>query len=490
MPMILTLDIGTSSARAMLFDRHARALNGHESRVETSVRTTPDGGVEIDVEGLFEGVVGCIDELLARAGPLAGRIAAVASTTLVGNVLGVDREGRPITPLYTWADTRSTRAAAELRGELDESAVHDRTGCLLRSSYLPAQLRWLRHSAPELWQRVARWISIGEYLHLRLFGRAGVSLSVASWSGLLDRRRLCWDEELLGAAGITEEQLSPLVDRDQPERGLLPDFARRWPALASVPWFPAIGDGAASNIGCGCVGPRRMALALGTSGAIRVMLEHDVSPIPAGLWVYRVDRRRRLLGGALSEGGNMFAWLRDTLALDADSDAVETELAALPPDGHGLTVLPFLAGERSPGWHGQARAAFVGLGLHTRPVDILRAGLETIGYRFAILAALARQAVPEATEVIGSGGPLYQSRVWPQILADILGTPLALSAEPEATSRGVALLALEALGEIDTLEALPAEIGETRQPDREHRAAYMAGAARHYRLYDLLVAHR
>ncbi len=486
-PLILTLDIGTSSVRAMLFDASAQPVRGQDTRADTPVRTTPDGGVEVDADQLLAAITRCIDELLAAAGPLAGRIVAVASASLVGNVLGVAADGQPLTPVYTWADTRSAEVAAELRAELDEIAVHDRTGCLLRSSYLPAQLRWLRRAAPELVRRVQRWMSIGEYLHLRLFGAASVSFSVASWSGLLDRRLLRWDPELLGAAGITAGQLSPLVDRDQSAAGLLPSFARRWPALATVPWFPAIGDGAASSVGCGCVTPGHMALALGTSGAVRVMLEREVVRIPRGLWVYRVDRRRSLLGGALSEGGNLWAWLRETLALNADAAAVEAELEALPPDGHGLTVLPFLAGERSPGWHGKARAAIVGLSLHTRPSEILRAGLESIGYRFALLAALAREAVPEVTEVVASGGPITRSAAWAQIISDILQTPLSLSAEAEATSRGVALLALEALGHIQSLDQVPAAMGATCRPVPEHELIYAAGAERHRRLYHLLV---
>ena len=474
--------------RAMLFDQAARAVPGLSARADTDVRTTADGGVEADADTLIERVIGCIDALLALAGPRAARIIAVAGASLVGNVLGVDVDGRAITPLYTWADTRSAGIAAELRAVLDEATVHDRTGCLLRGSYLPAQLRWLHRATPDVARRVHRWMSIAEYLHLRLFGAANVSYSVASWSGLLDRRLLRWDPELLALAGITDDQLSPLVDRDQPDRGLREPYARRWPALAMVPWFPAVGDGAASSVGCGCVTPDRMALALGTSGAVRVMVEHEIAVIPHGLWVYRVDRQRSLLGGALSEGGSLFAWLRETLALTSEYARLEADLAALAPDAHGLTVLPFVAGERSPGWHGEARAAITGLSLHTRPLEIVRAGLESIGYRFALLVRLAREAVPGVAEIVGSGGPLDASDAWAQIICDILGRPLHLSAEAEATSRGVALLALHSLGIIERLDQLPALTAATRAPNLAHAPAYRAGAERHHRLYDVLIA--
>ena len=487
-PFVLTFDIGTSSLRTMLFDGDARALPGYEARAETPTRATADGGVEIDADALLQGLATCIDDLLAKAGPLADRIVAVAGATLVGNVLGVDANGHAITPVYTWADTRSSAAAAELRSKLDESAVHDRTGCLLRSSYLPAQLCWIKRTFPDLWPRVHLWMSAADYVYLQLFGSTAVSFSVASWSGMLDRRQLRWDPELLDVSGITADQLVLLVDRDMPFSGLQPPFAQRWPSLATLPWYPAVGDGAASNTGCGCVHPHQMALALGTSGAVRVMVEHDIAPIPRGLWVYRVDRRHSLVGGALSEGGNLFAWLHETLKLEPDATSVESELATLPPDGHRLTVLPFLAGERSPGWHGSARAVIAGLSLHTRPVEILKAGLESIGYRFAILSQLVHEAVPMVTEVVASGGPIWHSPAWAQIIADILGTPLQLSAETEATSRGVAILALSALGKLQSLDQLPAAITHTCTPVPEHHATYQAGLARHQHLYDLLVA--
>jgi gluconokinase len=331
-------------------------------------------------------------------------------------------------------------------------------------------------------------MAVADYVYLRLFGTTAVSFSVASWSGMLDRRQLIWDPELSDICSITVDQLSPLVDRDVPFSGLQPEFARRWPSLATVPWYPAVGDGAASSAGCGCVQPHQMALALGTSGAVRVMVEHDIAPIPPGLWVYRVDRRHSLVGGALSEGGNLFAWLQEMLRLEPDPAAVEAELAALPPDGHGLTILPFLAGERSPGWHGAARAVIAGLSLHTRPVEILKAGLESIGYRFAILSQLVCEAVPIVPEVIASGGPIWHSPAWAQIIADILGTPIKLSSETEATSRGVAILALSAWGKIQSLDEFPATTGRTCTPVPEHHAIYQAGVARHQHLYDLLVA--
>ncbi len=483
--LILTLDVGTSSVRAMLFDGEGRAVPGAETQIVHQARATPDGGVELDPDLLFAQTAQAIDGTLPHL-PSGMRIAGVSTSTIWHSVMGLDADLRPLTPLFTWADTRAAAAAAELRRKLDERAVHARTGCLLHPSYLPARLAWLAASRPDLWLRVRRWASFGEYLHLRLFGRCFCSVSMASGTGLLDVHRCTWDAEVMGAIDLAPERLSPLGDTSDMLRGLGPEWAERWPALSDVPWLPAIGDGACSNVGSGCVDPSRVALMVGTSGATRVVLATPDAEAVPGLFLYRVDRRRPLIGGATSEGGNLFAWMRSTLRLD-ELPALEREIATMAPDAHGLTVLPFLAGERAPGWAAEARGALIGLTLATRPIDMLRAGLEAIAYRFALIHELLRGVAAPDAVVVASGGALLGSPAWLTIMSDVLGRTVVASQVSEASSRGAALLALEALGLISDLMALPAEEGRSFQADAVRHAAYQAALARQTHLYNLLV---
>lgn len=485
-PLILTLDIGSSSARAALYDGHGRALPGLSAQEPYEIRGSVAGAAEADPDMLIARAAACIDAVLALAGPLAAQIRAVAVDTLVTSILAVDAAGRPLTPLITYADTRNDADAAALRQSLDEGVVHERTGCLLRTSYWPARLAWFRRTLPEIWGAAARWITIGEYLELRLFGRCRVSYSVAAWSGLLDRHRLAWDTALLDLLGLDPDRLAPLVDIDEPLQGLSGAYAERWPALRDLPWFPALGDGAAANIGSGCTGHERIALTVGTTGAMRVA-QAEVERVPAGLWCYRVDRRLALVGGATSEGGNVYAWLLKSLRLGEPAEA-EAALAACPPDGHGLTVLPFLAGERSPGWAGDVRATIHGLSLATTPIEILRACLEAVAYRFAVIDRRLCEREGCEHRLIASGGALLGSPTWTQIFADVLGRTVVASAEPEATSRGTALLALRSLGVIPAIDALPAADGQVYEPDPARHAIYREAVARQAHLYEQLIA--
>jgi gluconokinase len=466
-PLALALDAGSSSVRAMLFDRRGRDVEGMVARVPYAPHTTSDGGVEVGADALLVLAERAVDEVLERAGPLATRIGCVGVSTFWHSLVGVDAEGRALTPVYTWADTRSARAAERLRRTLDEAGVHARTGAMLHPSYLPAKLVWLYNTRRELFDRAQGWMSWGEYFYLRLFGRTACSVSMASATGLFNQNARAWDDEVVGALPIRIDQLSPLGDVDEPFTGLVDAYARRWPALATVPWSPAVGDGACSNVGSGCVTPDRVTLMVGTSGAMRVVYRSDKIQIPRGLWTYRLDGKRFVVGGALSEGGNLVAWLDNLLRLELNAD-IESQLAEMEPDSHGLTVLPFVAGERSTGWATDARAAIVGMTLDTTPVEVLRAGLESVAYRFTFIAEQLPVFVPESAEV--------------------LGRPVRLSAEPEASSRGAALLALEALGAIDDLANVPATVGRTFEPEPSRTAIYRAAIERQRELYRLLVS--
>jgi gluconokinase len=475
--MVIALDVGTSSARAALYDARGHAVEGRFHQIPYAPTTTPDGGVEHDPRVLLDAATACVDAV-ARAAR-HDDVQAVAVTTFWHGLLGFDTHDHPVTPVFTWADSRGAPDAALLRGALDEDALHARTGCHLHASYWPAKLRWLARERPADVARVRRWGSVGEHLELTLFGEAATSVSMASGTGLFDQDALRWDREALAAAGVEPDGLFPLAG-DGRRRGLRSPWAARWPALRSVPWFAAIGDGAASNIGSDCVDPGRVALNLGTSAALRIVTT-AAAPPPRGLWRYRVDRRRSLLGGATSEGGNVYAWCREMLRLP-DDDAVERELATRVPDAHGLTVLPFLAGERAPGWRAERRATITGLSLDTTALDVVQAALESVALRLALVYALLAPHAAREHLIVASGGAISHSPAWARMLADALGRPIHASPEIEATGRGAALLALEALGGLPDVAAGGGAPGRVFTPDPAHHARYRDALERHRRL--------
>lgn len=504
-PIILTIDIGTSSSRAMLFDANGQAVPGMLAQIPNYLQTTGDGGAFFNIAEIEQNVVESIDRLLDTAGPLAHQIGCVTMATLVSNVVGVTKGGEAVSPVYTYADTRNVRASEKFKNrfsERDQSEIHNRTGCLIHTSYLPARFQWLQDTSPELLERADFWMSISEYLYWRFLGIRAVSYSVASWSGLLNRWTLQWDEEWLSKLNIDRQCLSPLTDIHESISGLTERWAKRWPMLKNIPWIPAIGDGAAANVGSGCgtvddvQGQRRMALTVGTTGAMRIVVraqKADLMNVPAGLWLYRLDKDRCLLGGATTEGGNLYSWLRKTLTLP-DSETIESTLVARQPYQHGLTVLPFVAGERAPGWKGDAKASIIGFTLNTQAIDILQACLEGIAYRFAIIYDRITAVEPQRdhstrdptqqVQIIASGGAILSSPAWLQIMADTLNQPVVALIEEEITARGLALIGLQHLGVIQNVSQSPPRFGSTFEPDADRHALHQPAIQKQHELYE------
>jgi gluconokinase len=318
-----------------------------------------------------------------------------------------------------------------------------------------------------------------------LFGESATSISMASATGLFNQRDCDWDWELVQALGISPDVL-PAIGGGKPpfltcsSLRLANSFASRWRALAEARLITIVGDGAANNIGAGCSTKDRIALMVGTSGAMRVVFvggpPDELSP---ALWSYRVCRQRVVVGGALSDGGGLLQWLTQSLNVDS------TEIAALEPDAHGLTILPFWSGERSTGWSTDARGGIFGLKQKTKPAEIIRATLEAIAYRFALIARALDAVAPEAT-IFASGNALRSSPVWLQIIADVLGRPLMFGGTAESSIRGAALLALEGVGKIATIEEDSLSVEQVFEPDMTRHARYQQGLARQEELYKRL----
>jgi gluconokinase len=408
---VLALDIGSSSVRAQRFDEHAN----------------PEG--ELRQERYDTNDAAEVAELVRT---VCGGEEPDGTSCFGHSLIAVDADRRALTPILGWRDTRSADAAEWLRRRLDPEAVHARTGAYLHPSYWPAKLAWLAQTEPELYRDAAHFVSFSDFVR----GAPETSLSMASGTGLLDLTTNDWDGELLDALGLEVERLPRIVE--QPV------------------WLDAV----CSNLGAGCVGRERAALMVGTSGALRILYETERPQPRDGLFMYRVDERRVAEGGALSDGGNLYAWLERTLA-DGGT----------PREEHGLTFLPFLGGERSTGWDPDATGAVFGLTFDSTPADVRRAALEGVGFRFAAIADL----LPEVEEIVATGGALLKDEGWVQIMADALARPIVLSGVAEASLRGAAVAVVD--------EPAAAPLGDTFHPREERAEAYRSARERQERLY-------
>lgn len=441
--LVLAVDIGTSRVRAALFDEAAQQLEGSAVSVPTELVASGGGGAILNPGALLDSVNEVI--ALAARGVGPARIRAVGGSCMWHSILGVDASGQPTTPILTWADTRSVGDARMLRAEIDESQAHRRTGCMLRSSFWPAKLRWLARTDRQAFAMTRLWTGPAEWVWQKLGAGGACSLSMASGTGLFVTDTPSWDEPILQRCGVTRHRLPPVSDEPRDS------------AVGSAPWFPAIGDGAASNLGSGATLPGRAAINLGTSAAFRVVTTDAHSSPDLGLFKYRLDSDRYVVGGATSNAGNLRAWCLGELGLE-EGDGLVAAMAERPLPEHGLTVLPYWSAERAPRWRESATGAIVGIRQSTTALDILQAVTEAAYCRVAEIADLV--VGREDVEIVVSGGG-SRTRSEVQRLSNILARPVRAVRDAEASLRGAAVLVLERLG----VPVPPPQLGELVEPE-------------------------
>ncbi len=395
------------------------------------------------------------------------------------------------------------------------AAAHPRTGAPLHPAYLPAQLAARAAADPAAYARAARWTSLAAFLYGRWLGRPGavpVSESEASWSGLYDPARRAWCPELLRLLPAGLAAALPPVAADAAAAaaalvGLAPAYAARWPAFAAAPFFLAVGVGVGAALGSlpPAAPAAAWAVSVGTSAAVRAVLPRArmVPPpgaggpglaLPDGLWLYAIDAERVLVGGALSDGGSLLHWLDGVLrpvpaaGEDAAAAADTTESASRHRPHPSLTILPFLAPERAPGWDPAVPFALLGATHATTAADLRLGAIDAVAARLATIGELLEIALPASSvatpvRLYASGSALNHSPQWQYSVAHALGKPLYRPpAHEQPTAAGVFELHWPAPE--TGLALAPEEL--LAEPNAAGVDAARAFRARQQRVYDAL----
>ncbi|MEO6739441.1 MAG: FGGY family carbohydrate kinase [Chthoniobacteraceae bacterium] len=481
-PLILALDIGTSSCRAALFDITARRAGPAATQHDYPLLTSRDGMAEIEPGAMLGAVRGCITEVLhgRRADAiLRGRpIAGIGVSCLWHSMVGCTEKGEAITRIMTADDSRCREAAEVLRKRFDERKVHARTGCMLRPDFWPAKMAWLQRIEARLFARVRQWMSPAEWLQLRLAGDANCAIGMATGTGLFDPAAVKWDAGMLKSAELAPENLRPLSDAPASVGGAL---AQEFPELRGVPWFPGIGDGVAGTLGLGAARAGHAAIQFGGAAAIRVARD-GLPAAPFGMGCFRVDAARHFVDATVSNGGNLRTWCMRELRL-TDGPGLEAALAARPGPQHGLVVLPSWNGERSPSWDDDARGTIHGIRQSTTALDILQAVTEAKYHRIARALEVFGENGNGMPKLIVNGA-ITKSASCIERLANVLGHAVYPCDEPEPCMRGAAVFALEKLG-------YPVPVQKLVNPVKPRKAAaheYADARARQRRIEELLAS--
>jgi gluconokinase len=480
--VVIGVDIGTTSAKAVAFDQRGGEHGNGE--VAYPLDAPEHGQAVQDPERVVDATVEALRIAAAEASAAGKEVAGLSFSSAMHSLVGLDERDRPLTPLVTWADLRASEQAERLRTEHFE--VYRRTGTPLHPMAPLAKLVWFREREPETHAAVRRWAGIKDLALARLTGEWAIDHSCASGTGLLELGRLDWDAEALELAGIDAQRLSPLVPAKQ-------TFALREAVgelRAGTPVVAGAGDGPLANLGVGAVHPGVAACSIGTSAALRLMVERPVVDGAGRLFCYALTPDRWVTGGAINNGGSVLGWVGEALAPDL-GDHPEQELLALaaevPAGSDGLVMLPYLLSERGPHWSALPRGAYVGLTRDHGRGHLVRAAIEGVCQQLALVLASLRDAGNEVSEVRATGG-FARSELWRQMLSDALGMRVCFPATHEGSAFGAALLGMEALGAIESFavaaDLLPIE--EACEPEPEAAAVYAELLPLFADLYDAL----
>ncbi len=466
---ILALEASTTSAKTMLFDTETGRVQVRSRRFELD---GPDAAVR-------DGDAICT-QLFALGRDSAGG-GAVDLIVLSGTWHGVTlrtRDLTAVTPVMEWPYTGAQDLTARLRRDDGFTQwFHDRTGCMVNASYPAFKLLHLREQGVDLGGAIA--LDQPTLIFARLTGEIWTNASLASGTGLLNARTAQWDAEVIDRLGLGDVVLPPL----HPSTATAPLTAEGAAALglpAGIPVLTPGPDGGLNQVGDLATEPGEMTFSMGTSGALRIATRHP-SPSPSlSTWSYR-SPVGPLSGAATSGCGNCVDWARRRL-FGADADFADLE-PLLSPEAADLPVfLPFLFGERSPGWQDQRRGGWLELQPHHSRVDMYQSVLEGIVYS---LYHCYRELVAvhgEPRRIVLSGGVL-SSPMWTQMTGDVFGADMEVSTRQHSSIVGAVRMGLQAMGEDMRHPALDGGAPQLIRPRGERRARYDAGFARYLDQY-------
>jgi len=455
---VLVLEASTSSAKAMVYDNEKGVIAHTTVPYSSEISDTRTH----DIEGVYKSLITAGMEIAKGQD-----ISAIAVGGTWHSVLLCDGSLKPLTRTYTWAYIDASDTAGRIRK--DDKAVHDyykRTGCMVHAIYPSFKLLYFKEKGENL--RDKKIIGEGSYIFYRLTGEYKVSRSMASGSGLLNTHTLDWDEQVLSMLDIKRQQLPELCSYE-PSGVLLEEAAEALGIRAGVPVVAAHPDGALNQVGAGALVPGIMTLSVGTSAAIRMAFNKPVLHDKNGTWCYYAPGRW-LCGSATSGSTNCLDWFvkevcQDKLSFKELENQMENAIGEPP------VFLPFLYGERCPGWHDDRLGGFLDVKGGHEIGHLYRAILEGILFNLYHCYEILTKVGGEPKVIRASGG-ILKSKPWTQMLADILQRDIECSDMEQASMLGAAALALYACKSIDNIDHFTVEKGKIVSPDRSKGDQY------------------
>ncbi|MFF2448221.1 gluconokinase [Neobacillus sp. NPDC058068] len=478
---MLGVDIGTTSTKAVLFTEKGEVIQ--QENIGYPLYTPDISTAEQDPEEIFQAVVQAISKIMKQNSQKG--ISFLSFSSAMHSLIAMDENDQPLTPCITWADNRSEAWTHKIKDELNGHEVYKRTGTPIHPMAPLSKITWLVNEHPEIATKAKKYIGIKEYIFKKFFDQYVVDHSLASAMGMMNLKTLDWDDEALRIAGVKREQLSTLVPTTTIFTNCHPELAKQMGLDPQTPFVIGASDGVLSNLGVNAIRKGEIAITIGTSGAIRTIIDQPQTDEKGRIFCYALTEKHWVIGGPVNNGGMVLRWIRDEFAasevetakrLGIDPYEVLTKIAErVRPGADGLLFHPYLAGERAPLWNPDVRGSFFGLTLSHKKEHMIRAALEGVIYNlYTVFLALIECMEGPVTRIQATGG-FARSDVWRQMMSDIFESEVVVPESYESSCLGACILGLYATGKIESFEVASEMIGTT------HKHTPKEDAAREYR---------
>jgi gluconokinase len=481
---IIAIDLGTTHCKAVIINTEGKVLKTFQ--LATKPIQPKPGWNEQNADEIFNAVIKLLQQSFSFC--KGKNIACVSFSSAMHSLLAVDKSGKPLMNMMTWADLRSAKYAHELELKPIAKKIYETTGVPIHAMSPLCKLIWMKHESKKIFDKAFKFISIKEYIFFKLFGKYIVDCSIAAATGLFDEKNICWHKEALNIAGITEEKLSDLMSIEYCETELLPAIKTKLKTKNKISFVLGGSDGALANMGSGLLNAKNMAVTIGTSGAARVTTNKYITDKQQRLFCYYIDKEMYILGGAVNNGGVVLQWLVEEILQQNFKDEKTLKkffkkVAKIKSGTGGLIFLPYLNGERSPMWDENVRGAFVGLTSSHKQAHIIKAVLE--GICFGLLDSVyAVEDTGNSIEKIYLSGGIIKSKEWVQIFANITGKDIVINDAADASALGAAFVGMKAVGLINDYTKSNLFLKEIEQfkPDKKEHAVYQ----KYFKVYQTL----
>jgi len=463
---VLALEVSTSSAKALVYS----SVEGVKAISAVPYGEQVSDVASQDAEGVYKTLEQCIEKVMDSGNY---KIDAIGLCTAWHSLLFLDKNRKPLGRIMTWADTQAGETARKYRNDdVFCRWFYKITGCMIHSTYPIWKYIDLKTKKPDFFKNVAFLSSLQEYVFEKLTGEIAVSKTVASGSGMLNIRNLKWDEAVLNFAGLDESQLAHLREPDY-TAPLNAQSAERFNLEEGIPVILGGADGALNQIGAGAIEKGTMTLSIGTSAALRFATDQPVLPQNPATWCYYIGKNKWVAGASTAGAGNCVEWFVKKLNngsglsyADADNAVERIDKETAP------WFLPFLYGERCPGWEDYRMGGFCGLKGEHRIGHLHYAVLEGVLFNLYHCYSILREVLEPAEQIRVSGG-IINSEIWLQMAADIFQSEVVTSEIEHASILGAVALVLYSQGEIKNLQDFKPQIGKKIIPSKKNKEFYM-----------------